>query len=308
MSDAAPEKPLRGILLMVGAVTVFTVMSAFIKAADRVPAGQAMFFRSVFALPFVLSFLAARGELRTGVQVRRLKAHLVRGLAGACAMGLGFAGLRYLPLPDVTAIRFVTPVMMVILAALILGERVRLIRISAVAVGLLGVLIIVWPRLTLGSESDLLGVAMILASAFLAAFAQIMVKAMSGTETTASIVFWFSVIATLASLLTIPFGWVWPTPQEAALLIGAGVIGGAGQMMLTSSYRFADAGVLAPFTYVSMLWSIVIGLVWFDEVPTAWTLLGAALVIGAGVAIVLRERALGIEATARRKVRAKAWQ
>jgi drug/metabolite transporter (DMT)-like permease len=224
-------------------------------------------------------------------------------------MGLGFAGLKYLPLPEVTAIRFATPVVMVILAALMLGERLRLIRISAVATGLLGVLIIIWPRLSFGLDNtEALGAIMVLGSACLAALAQVFVKGMSGSETTAAIVFWFSLTSTLASLLTVPFGWVWPNPGEAAFLVGAGLIGGMGQILLTSSYRLADAGVLAPFTYVSMLWSVVIGYIWFDEIPTLPMLFGAALVILAGVVIVLRERQLGSNATARRKVSAKGLQ
>ncbi|MEM1066124.1 MAG: DMT family transporter, partial [Pseudomonadota bacterium] len=230
----------------------------------------------------------------------------VRALAGTTAMGLGFAGLKFLPLPEVTALRFITPVLLVIFAVLILGERIRLIRITAVAVGLLGVLVILSPRLTLeGGSRELIGAAMILGSATLAALAQVFVKAMAGTEHTAAIVFYFALTATVLSLLTAPFGWVWPEGWEWGLLIGAGLIGSVGQVLLTSSYRFAEASTLAPFTYVTMIWAILIGYVFFDEVPT-WTMLaGALLIIGAGVAIVLRERALGKRMVAEGKVGAK---
>jgi drug/metabolite transporter (DMT)-like permease len=274
--------PVRGIFLMISAVTVFTVMSAFIKAVPGVPAGEAMFFRSVLAMPIILVWLAWQGDWPHGIRTNSIRNHAVRGLVGSAAMGLGFAGLKYLPLPEVTAIRFATPVVMVVLAALMLGERLRLIRITAVALGLVGVVIIIWPRLSFGlNNTEALGALM---------------------------VFWFSLTSTGASLLTLPFGWVWPDPGEAAYLVGAGLVGGMGQILLTSSYRLADAGVLAPFTYVSMLWSVVIGYVWFDEVPTRPMLFGAALVILAGVVIVLRERQLGNETTARRKVRAKGLQ
>ena len=224
-------------------------------------------------------------------------------------MGLGFAGLKYLPLPEVTAIRFVTPVLLVLFAAVLLGERIRLIRISAVLVGLVGVVIITTPRFSegLGTWAEF-GALLTLTSAGLAALAQVFVKMMASTERTAAIVFWFSVTSATLSLVTVPFGWVWPDLQEAALLTGAGLIGGTGQMLLTSSYRFADAGVLAPFTYISMLWSIAIGYIWFAEVPTAPMLTGAGLIILAGVVIVLRERQLGQGQTARRKVASKALQ
>ncbi|WP_377509785.1 DMT family transporter [Octadecabacter sp. R77987] len=303
------QSPVLGIALMTLAVTVFTVMSAFIKAADRVPAGEAMFFRAFFTLPVIVVWLVARGDLLSGIRTSNLRSHAVRGIAGSAAMGLGFAGLKYLPLPEVTAIRFVTPVVMLILAALLLGERLRLVRISAVTVGLIGVVIIVWPRLSAGAgTTEAFGAMIVLGSACLAALAQVFVKSMAGRESTAAIVFYFALTASVLSLFTLPFGWVWPTWQEAVLLVGAGIVGGIGQILLTSSYRFAEAGVLAPFTYVSMLWSIIIGYVWFLEIPTPQMLFGAGLIILAGVIIVYRERQLGTQKTARRKVEAKGIQ
>ncbi|MDA9318562.1 DMT family transporter [Octadecabacter sp.] len=309
MTTATQTNVTRGIFLMLSAITVFTLMSAFIKAADRVPAGEAMFFRSIMAMPIVLIWLVTHGGIAAGIKTTSVRNHAVRGIVGSCAMGLGFAGLKYLPLPEVTAIRFVTPILMVVLAALILGERFRFVRIAAVMLGFVGVIIIVAPRLSVGlGSTEALGVLLTLGSACLAAFAQVFVKGMAGKESTTAIVFWFSATSTLLSLVTIPFGWVWPNGYELTLLIGAGIVGGLGQVLLTSSYRFAEAGVLAPFTYVSILWSVLIGYVWFSEVPTLGMLVGAALVICAGVIIVLRERALGMDATARRKVKAKGLQ
>lgn len=309
MTTATQTNVTRGIFLMLSAITVFTVMSAFIKAADRVPAGEAMFFRSVMAMPIILVWLATHGGIAAGIKTTSVRNHAVRGIVGSCAMGLGFAGLKYLPLPEVTAIRFVTPILMVVLAAIVLGERFRLVRITAVLLGFVGVVIIVAPRLSVGlGSNEALGVGLTFGSACLAAFAQVFVKGMAGKERTTAIVFWFSATSTVLSLLTVPFGWVWPTGYELTLLVGAGIVGGLGQILLTSSYRFAEAGVLAPFTYVSILWSVLIGYVWFEEIPTFGMLLGASLVISAGVIIVLRERALGDDATARRKVKAKGLQ
>lgn len=309
MTTATQTNVTRGIFLMLSAITVFTLMSAFIKAAGRVPAGEAMFFRSIMAMPIVLIWLVTHGGIAAGIKTTSVRNHAVRGIVGSCAMGLGFAGLKYLPLPEFTAIRFVTPILMVVLAALILGERFRFVRIAAVMLGFVGVIIIVAPRLSVGlGSTEALGVLLTLGSACLAAFAQVFVKGMAGKESTTAIVFWFSATSTLLSLVTIPFGWVWPNGYELTLLIGAGIVGGLGQVLLTSSYRFAEAGVLAPFTYVSILWSVLIGYVWFSEVPTLGMLVGAALVICAGVIIVLRERALGMDATARRKVKAKGLQ
>lgn len=298
--------PLRGIILMTSAVSLFVIMGSLIKAAVRIPAGEAVFFRAFCALPVIVLWLALRGELGDGLRVGSWKSHALRALAGTTAMGLGFVGLKLLPLPEVTAIRFATPILIVLFAALILGERIRLVRISAVAVGLIGVMIVMWPRLRFdGGDLALAGALVTLGSATLAALAQVFIRSMAGTERTTAIVFWFSATASLLGLATAPFGWVMPAGREWVWLIGAGLIGGLGQILLTSSYRHAEASTLAPFTYVSMIWALIIGYFVFDEVPTGPMLVGAALVIAAGVAIVLRERQLGMKRTAERRVRGK---
>lgn len=296
--------PLRGILLTTSAVTVFVAMTSLVKAAPRIPAGEAVFFRSAFSLPVIVIWLMVQGHFPDGLRTRNWKGHALRGIAGSLAMGLGFAGLRYLPLPEVTAIRFATPILMVVFAALILGEKIRLVRLSAVMAGLAGVVIVMWPRLTFaGGEGALFGALVTLASATLAALAQIFIKSLTAVERTEAIVFYFALTASALSLLTIPFGWVWPTPREWVFMVGAGLTGGVGQILLTASYRHADASVLAPFTYVSMLWSLIVGYLVFAEVPTVPMLVGAGLIVAAGVAIILRERQLGLRRTAESKLR-----
>ncbi len=309
---AAPyteARPLRGILLTLLAISLFSIMIALVKAADRVPAGQAMFFRSAVAIPVLLAWYGLRGQIRAGLGTQDWQGHARRGIVGSLAMGLGFAGLKYLPLPEVTALRFVTPILIVVFAAIMLGERVRLVRISAVIAGLAGVAIILAPRISVGgSPGEMFGAGVVLASAGCAALAQIFIKRMSGTETASAIVFYFALTASGLSLLTLPFGWVWPEGVEWVFLLGAGVIGLGGQICMTSAYRFAEAGVLAPFTYVSMLWAVGIGWAVFGEVPAVQMLLGAALIIGGSVAIAYRERQLGLRRAAEAKVRAKGMQ
>lgn len=286
--------PLRGILLIIAAISMFVAMGSLVKAAVRIPPGEAVFFRAFCALPVIMAWLAVRGELGAGLRVADWRGHALRGVAGSMAMGLGFLGLKLLPLPEVTAIRFATPILIVAFAALILGERIRLVRVTAVAVGLVGVSIVMWPRLAFDSDTwALLGASATLGSAALAALAQVFIKSMAATERTTAIVFWFSATASLLSLASLPFGWVWPMGWEWVFLIGAGLTGGLGQILLTSSYKHAEASTLAPFTYVSMIWALIIGYFIFGETPTLPMLAGASLVIAAGVAIVLRERRLG---------------
>jgi drug/metabolite transporter (DMT)-like permease len=274
---------------------VFIAMAALIKAA-AVPAGQAVFFRSFFAMPVIVVWLAARGQLSTGFYVARPWGHALRGVLGTTAMGLGFAGLLFLPLPDATALGYAAPMLTVLFAALILGERVRLYRLSCVALGLVGVLIVLMPRLGAGGgDGALLGAVLVLAGAVFAALAQITIRRLVQTEKTPAIVFYFSLTASVLTLATLPFGWVWPTLAQWALLIGAGLLGGLGQILLTSSYRWADASLVAPFEYASILFALAIGYFVFAEVPSRAMLSGATLVVLAGVLIIWRERRLGVD-------------
>jgi drug/metabolite transporter (DMT)-like permease len=298
--------PLRGIALKLVSVLIFITMSAMIKAtADHVPPGQTVFFRSAFAIPVILVWLMWRHELSTGLRTRNPFGHVWRGLMGTLAMGLGFASLAYLPLPEVTAIGYTAPLLTVVFAAMFLGEQVRAFRISCVVLGMVGVLIVVSPRLTVingsADPAEAFGAMLVLSSAVFAALAQVFVRKLVQVEQTAAIVFWFSVTATLLSLLTLPYGWVMPTRTEAGLLVMAGLMGGVGQIFLTSSYRSADASVVAPFDYASMLFALAFGWFFFDEVPTLTMLAGATLVITAGVLIILRERQLGMARARQRK-------
>lgn len=291
-------RPGLAITLKIIAIGFFSVMAALVKAtSDDVPAGQAVFFRSSFAIPVILIWLILRRELTQGLITRNPKVHFWRGILGTSAMGLTFTGLGLLPLPEVTAIGFATPIFTVILAAIILGERIRMIRISAVAIGLVGVLIMLWPRLG-GTEFEngaTLGAILILIATMLRAVVQIHVRQMVQNEHTAAIVFYFSLTATLLSSLTYFFGWVTPTPQTLLLLIGAGVLGGLAQILVTSAYRFGGASMLAPYDYSSMIFAILIGYVWFSELPTLVMMIGATFVILGNGLVIWREHQLGLE-------------
>ncbi|MGJ8603272.1 MAG: DMT family transporter [Marivita sp.] len=290
--------PLRGMVLKLSAVFLFVIMAALIKAsADVVPPGQAVFFRSIFALPVILLWLVLRRELSTGLRTRNPSGHFWRGLIGVSAMACGFAALGLLPLPEVTVLGYAAPILTVLFAAMLLGEKIRLVRMSAVALGLIGVVIVMLPQLgndDLGTAARW-GVVLVLASAALRALAHVHIRKLVQHETTSSVVFYFAVTATCLSLLTVPFGWVMPDAETATQLIGAGVVGGVAQILLTSSYRHAEAAFLAPFDYASILFALVIGYTIFDEIPTIHTIIGSIVIIGAGVLIIWRERQLGVK-------------
>lgn len=304
-SPTTEHRPSRAIALKLLAVFMFIVMAGMVKAATQtVPPGQAVFFRSFFAIPVIAVWLSFRGELRTGLIPQSISAHIWRGLFGTAGMGLTFAGLSLLPLPEVTAIGYATPIFTVLLAAVMLGERIRLIRISAVLLGLIGVMIVMYPRLTVDSLNNAatLGALMVLAASMMRGLVQIHIRQMVSKEHTAAIVFWFSVTASVLSLTTIPFGWVVPSPTALALLIGAGLIGGIAQMLVTTAYRFGAASMLAPFDYASMIFAVLIGWLIFGELPTQVMLIGAGLVITGGALIIWRERQLGLDRRGARAV------
>ena len=144
-------------------------------------------------------------------------------------------------------------------------------------------------------SSAQIGVILVLASAMFRALAQIHIRRLAQTEQTAAIVFYFSMTTTVLSLLTLPFGWTMPDAGAIAMLICAGLIGGVAQIFITSAYRFADAAVIAPFDYASILFAMIIGYVFFADVPTPQMLLGSAIVILSGLLIIWRERALGLK-------------
>ena len=294
-------QPLRGIAFKVVSIVVFVAMATIIKAtADKVPAGEAVFFRSFFATPVILAWLAVTGELRSGLKTAMPLGHVWRGVVGTTAMGLNFAALGLLPFPEATAIGYAAPILTVIFAAMFLGEQVRAFRLTAVALGMIGVMIVLSPRLSIGGDEmtlrETLGAVLALGAAVFAALAQVQVRRLVATaERTSAIVFWFSITASLLGLMTIPWGWAMPDPATFALLVLSGLLGGLGQILLTSSYRYADVGVIAPFEYTSMLMALAVGYFLFDEVPTLVMIGGSLIIIGSGVLIIWRERRLGIE-------------
>lgn len=292
------HRPVLAVTLKLSALFLFTAMSALVKALSAdFPPGQMVFFRSLFAVPVIVAWLISRGELAQGFVVRKPMGHFWRGVLGTTAMGLTFTGLSLLPLPEVTAIGYATPIFTLILAALLLGERIRLIRIGAVALGLLGVLIMIWPRLgsaDLGTGATI-GALCVLGATVARGFVQIHIRQLVQVDHPAAIVFYFSMTATLLSALTVFWGWTMPTLNQLLILITMGLIGGVAQILVTSSYRFGQASMLAPYDYTSMLFAIFIGYVWFDELPTLAILLGAALVIAGNAVVIWREHQLGLE-------------
>lgn len=308
-SDAPGARgALTAIALKVLSVAIFVTMSSLIKATGTLPAGQIVFFRSFFAVFPILFFLGFRKELRTAFTTARPLGHIARGVVGVCSMGLTFFALTRLPLPDAITLNYAQPLLVVVFSSLFLGEPIRIYRWSAVVVGLAGVVIISWPELTLLTsgtgfdDQEVLGVLAAFGGAGCSAVAAILVRSLVHSEKTATIVLWFSLVASAVALLTVPLGWQALTWQQTLLLVSAGFCGGIGQIFMTSAYRHAEVSTVAPFEYTSMILAIVVGYLAFDDVPTVHMLIGGAIVVGAGIFIIWRERQLGLARGAARKL------
>ncbi|MEF2072528.1 DMT family transporter [Consotaella aegiceratis] len=304
---AQQGNPAIGIGLKLLSIVFFVGMQTCIKAAGQgVPPGEVVFFRSFFALIPVAAYLAWLGVLKTAFKTDDLLGHVWRGVIGVSSMGLGFFALTRLPYPEFIAISYAAALLTVVFAAIFLREVVRAYRWTAVVIGLAGVFVVSAPKLTLIGggldSSEAVGVVVALTSAVFGAIAAIQVRRLVRSEPTATIVLYFSVMCSAISALTIFFGWTVPTGWQAFFLVSAGLCGGMGQLLLTGCYRFADTSTVAPFEYSSLLLAILIGYAIFDESVSSTTLIGAVIIIGAGVFIIYREHQLGIERARARKV------
>jgi drug/metabolite transporter (DMT)-like permease len=150
---------------------------------------------------------------------------------------------------------------------------------------------------SVASHQSFLGAVFAVASAITGALAATQTRALTRLEPAATIVVYFSTLTAVFSLATAPFGWALPGPLDLLYLVLAGICGGVGQVLLTQSYRFGDASLIAPFEYTSMLWALIASLAIFGAWPSATVLGGAAIVIAAGLFVIYREHRLGIERT-----------
>ncbi len=302
---ARPGDAVIGIAWKVVSAMIFTAMLTIVKLiGDRIPVGEMLFARNFFGLIPVLALIVYSGKLRDALKTDDLFAHLRRATSGMLAMGLWFAALQRLSFPEATSIVYAAPLMMVVLAAVVLGEKVRVYRWSAVGIGFVGVFIILLPQVTGGfdvmGDAAALGAACALVAAVFMAVTSIFVRQLAQKESTTTIVLYFLIAGSAVTLLTLPT-WVMPTLEETVGLVMIGVLGGIGQLCLTQAYHYAEASLIAPFEYTSMIWVITVGYFIFAEVPAPTMLIGSAIVIASGIFVILRERQLGLQ-RAERKV------
>jgi drug/metabolite transporter (DMT)-like permease len=276
------------------AFALFTVMDTAIKwLSAGYPVHELLFTNALSALVPVAATTLRRGGLAR-LRTQRLHMHILRGLLGMGGGFCAFFAYSRLPLADAYSMIFATPLLITALSVPILGEHVGLRRWSAVAVGFLGVLIMLRP----GVAPIGFGSLAALAAAGFSAVAILLVRKLSATESTASIALYSNLTVVLAMGLLLPLGGVLPSATDFLLMAAAGLIGGTALLVLIAAYRRVPAALVAPFQYSQMLWAVVLGFVIWGDLPDPAKLLGALIVAASGVFVVYRETALGRRPTA----------
>lgn len=298
-SPASAERPIQAILLMNLAVFIFTAMDGVIKSvSDLYPTGELVFARNLFAFVPLLCFMLVV-ERRIDLRTARPMGHVWRGLMGVSAMFCFFLSYRLLPLSEAIALGLSGPIFLTVLSVPLLGEKVGIRRWSAVILGFVGVLVMTRPGSGVFEPAALVP----LLGAVFYALAMISIRRLAQTEPPTTIVFYFTLFAVIASLLTLPLGEIdpalaWRMPAdlaELAPLMLIGVMGGCAQIALTIAFRRGAVSLVAPFDYMALVYGFLIGFFLFEEVPDAYLIAGGLIVVASGIYILHRETLLARE-------------
>ncbi len=268
-------------------VLFFVLMSVCIKATgDHIPLFQVVFFRNFFALlPLILFIYFLKLNIRS---INNYKLHLVRAFIGITAMSLFFISLRYVPLVEMQTISYSSVFFISILSIFFLGEKIGYRRIIAIIVGFIGILIILKPSSAIFSNYSILP---LIASLFLS-MAVIVLKKILLTNNNVLSVWVFTIFCTIISLFFYNKSWIWPNNLDLTFMVASGLLGFVAQICLTKSFQLADASVLAPLDFSSVIWSFFLGYVFFGELISSDVLLGGFIIILSVGYIFYRERVL----------------
>ncbi len=279
--------PVRGALWMTAGAFWLSALNVLIRSqAGTMHPFEIAFFRCFFGLVFMLPWI-----LRHGLGVLRTTRPWLHTIRGLCALGTMLSwitALTVVPVAEATALNFVAPLLTTIGGALVLGEVVRIRRWTAIGVGFLGVLIILRP----GTQALQPGALLPLVAAGFMATSFLIIRRLSATESTSSIVTYMVLFLTPSTLLAaLPF-WTWPTPGQLGIFVLMGLFGTLGHWCMTRALGSADASAVMPFDYMRMPFVVLIGFFLLGELPDLWTLVGAIVIIGSAIYVAHREHKL----------------
>ena len=298
-----------GIGLRLGATGLFAVMSLFVRLASfEAPVGQIMFWRSSIALIPIVLYLIWCNQFPRALRTARPFGHIKRSTFGLVAMFFSFLSLSYLPLALATALGFLAPLLVLPIAMVMLREKPGIAVFVATFAGFGGVFLMLWPTLsTPGLDTGVvMGIAAGLAMAVTTAFAKAQIKALTSTESSGTIAFYFAVICALGGLLTLPFGWVNPSLEALTYLIGAGLTGGLAHIFMTEALARAPASTLAAFEYTAMIWALLLDVTIFGVLPQPVSLFGAFLIVLAAAIVMFGDKIIAMLPTRANKQAATA--
>jgi drug/metabolite transporter (DMT)-like permease len=286
VAPARADRPLRGItLLLVSSIFLGTSDATSKYLSTTLPSIEIAWIRFlVFALIMIPAMVP--GSPFFALRTQRPMLQVTRGMALLGSSLLFISGLRFLPIAEASATSFVSPLFVTALSIFFLGEKVGLRRWLATAVGLLGVLIVLRP----GTSAFHAAAFFPVVSAFAWACTLILTRNMSGQELTVVTMTYSSIVGFAVLCGLVPFVWVTPSWHDILLGLIVGVASTAGQWIVVLAFRYADASVLAPFSYIQLLWVTLLGFVIFGEVPDVWTVVGAAFIVASGLYTAHRER------------------
>ena len=273
-----------GFLYMFMSVCAFSLMDLIVKWSEDYPLGQVLFFRGFFGV-VIYFFIMPRERIKNFYYTKRAGLHLLRCLSGLIALIAIFIALRKLPLATVVSISFAAPIFTTIFSIFLLNEKVGFYRWLAVLTGFIGIIIITEPGFDDLNIYYLFPIIFCLGLSYVA----ITIRQLSTTEPVWLIALNFSIVITLASLFTIPFGWVMPNVKDLALLCMIGFFGGFANLWLSQSFKLSEVSLVSPLKYLALIFGIFFGYLIWDEIPTIRTLLGALLVIASSLIILRRE-------------------
>ncbi len=278
---------LRSIYAMLIAVAMFSLMDMAMKLLSaHYPALQVAALRALSSLPLVFAYVIWRGAAGSALAIR-WPLHLLRGALGIAMLALFAFGLKKLSLAEAYAIFFIAPALITALSVVLLKEAVDGARWIAIAVGLLGVLVVLRPT---GAGMLTLGGVAILGSAACYAVSAIAGRILSRTDRSEHMVLWLMLLMSIgASILAAP-GWVALRGTDMALLCGLAVSGFLGQLAITEAFSSGEASKVAPFEYSALAWGVGLDWLLWKVLPDQYTLLGAAVIIGSGIYLVRHER------------------
>ena len=273
-----------GFLYMFMSVCAFSLMDLIVKWSEGYPLGQVLFFRGFFGV-VIYFFIMPRERIKNFYYTKRARLHFLRCLSGLIALIAIFIALRKLPLATVVSISFAAPIFTTIFSIFLLNEKVGFYRWLAVSIGFIGIIIITEPGFDDLNIYYLFPIIFCLGLSYVA----ITIRQLSTTEPVWLIALNFSIVITLASLFTIPFGWVMPNVKDLALLCMIGFFGGFANLWLSQSFKLSEVSLVSPLKYLALIFGIFFGYLIWDEIPTMRTLLGALLVIVSSLIILRRE-------------------